>query len=78
MTQNSDSLTPRAAVITTDAEAIAAAQHLAEQALSGAVERDQQRIYPRELLNQFTQLGLGSISVPREFGGGGLSFQTVA
>ncbi|MCA1177234.1 MULTISPECIES: SfnB family sulfur acquisition oxidoreductase [unclassified Pantoea] len=78
MTQNSDSLTPRAAVITTDAEAIAAAQHLAEQALAGAVERDQQRIYPRELLNQFTQLGLGSISVPREFGGGGLSFQTVA
>ncbi|ORM63565.1 SfnB family sulfur acquisition oxidoreductase [Pantoea rodasii] len=78
MTQNSYSLTPRAAVITTDAEALAAARHLAEQALAGAVERDQQRIYPRELLNQFTLLGLGSISVPREFGGGGLSFQTVA
>lgn len=78
MTQKSHVYKPHAAVITSDAEAIAAAKHLAEQALAGAVDRDQQRIYPRELLNQFTQMGLGSISVPREFGGGGLSFQTVA
>ncbi|KJV47776.1 acyl-CoA dehydrogenase [Pantoea sp. BL1] len=78
MTQKSHVYEPHAAVITSDAEAIAAAKHLAEQALAGAVDRDQQRIYPRELLNQFTQMGLGSISVPREFGGGGLSFQTVA
>ncbi|WP_370445687.1 SfnB family sulfur acquisition oxidoreductase [Pantoea sp. ICBG 985] len=68
----------RAAVITSDAAAIDAARHLAEQAKAGAAERDQQRIYPRELLDQFTQLGLGSISVPRQFGGGGLSFATVA
>ncbi|MBK4784051.1 MAG: SfnB family sulfur acquisition oxidoreductase [Pantoea sp. Pent] len=68
----------RAAVITSDAAAIDAARHLAEQAKAGAAERDQQRIYPRELLDQFTQLGLGSISVPRQFGGGGLSFGTVA
>ncbi len=67
-----------AAVITSDAAAIDAARHLAEQAKAGAAERDQQRIYPRELLDQFTQLGLGSISVPRQFGGGGLSFGTVA
>lgn len=78
MTQISGKNNPAAAVLTYDADAIAAARHLAEQAKAGAVERDQQRIYPRELLNQFTQLGLGSISVPHQFGGGGLSFQTVA
>ncbi|MFT4271869.1 MAG: SfnB family sulfur acquisition oxidoreductase [Pantoea sp.] len=78
MTQTLSKDNPAAAVLTHDADAINAARHLAEQAKVGAVERDQQRIYPRELLNQFTQLGLGSISVPRQFGGGGLSFQTVA
>ena len=78
MTQIRAQQLQRAAVITSDAAAIAAARHLAEQAKAGAAERDQQRIYPRELLDQFTQLGLGSISVPRQFGGGGLSFGTVA
>lgn len=65
-------------LVNNDAEALDAARHLAEQAKAGAVERDQQRIYPTALLNQFTQLGLGSISVPRQFGGAGLSFRTVA
>ncbi|WP_413676724.1 SfnB family sulfur acquisition oxidoreductase [Pantoea dispersa] len=78
MTQIRAQQLQRAAVITSDAAAIDAARHLAEQARAGAAERDQQRIYPRELLDQFTQLGLGSISVPRQFGGGGLSFGTVA
>lgn len=78
MTQIRAQQLQRAAVITSDAAAIDAARHLAEQAKAGAAERDQQRIYPRELLDQFTQLGLGSISVPRQFGGGGLSFGTVA
>ncbi|MEQ0582506.1 SfnB family sulfur acquisition oxidoreductase (plasmid) [Pantoea dispersa] len=78
MTQIRAQQLQRAAVITSDAAAIDAARHLAEQAKAGAAERDQQRIHPRELLDQFTQLGLGSISVPRQFGGGGLSFGTVA
>ncbi|MHB2096460.1 SfnB family sulfur acquisition oxidoreductase [Pantoea dispersa] len=78
MTQIRAQQLQRAAVITSDAAAIDAARHLAEQAKAGAAERDQQRIYPRELLDQFTQLGLCSISVPRQFGGGGLSFATVA
>nr|WP_310617313.1 SfnB family sulfur acquisition oxidoreductase [Pantoea cypripedii] len=65
-------------ILSNDAEALDAARHLAEQAKAGAVERDQQRIYPTALLNEFTQLGLGSISVPRQFGGAGLSFRTVA
>lgn len=78
MTATRDTIINRAAVLSSDAEAIAAARHLAEQAKAGAVERDQQRIYPIDLLNQFTALGLGSISVPREFGGAGLSYQTMA
>ncbi|HBZ16591.1 SfnB family sulfur acquisition oxidoreductase (plasmid) [Pantoea sp. BRR-3P] len=78
MTQTSDEIINRAAILSSDAQAIDAARHLAEQAKSGAVERDQQRLYPIALLNQFTLLGLGSISVPREFGGAGLSFQTLA
>lgn len=68
----------QAAVVTEDDKAIQAARSLAEKAKVGAVARDQQRIYPRELLDQFTQIGLGSISVPRAFGGGGLSYQTLA
>ncbi|MBK5016440.1 SfnB family sulfur acquisition oxidoreductase [Pantoea sp. S62] len=67
-----------AAVITRRDQAIQAAHSLAEQAKPGAIERDQQRLYPRDLLDRFTRLGLGSISVPRHFGGGGLDFQTVA
>lgn len=67
-----------AAVITLRDQAIQAAHSLAEQAKPGAIERDQQRLYPRDLLDKFTRLGLGSISVPRRFGGGGLDFQTVA
>jgi SfnB family sulfur acquisition oxidoreductase len=65
-------------ILNNDVEALDAARHLAEQAKAGAVERDQQRIYPTALLNEFTRLGLGSMSVPRQFGGAGLSFQTVA
>lgn len=67
-----------AAVITRRDQAIQAAHSLAEQAKPGAIERDQQRLYPRDLLDKFTRLGLSSISVPRHFGGGGLDFQTVA
>jgi len=79
MTQPSDcSGIPQAAVLTDNQQAINTACFLAEQAKAGALERDRERIYPRALLEQFTQLGLGSISVPRSFGGGGLSYRTLA
>lgn len=78
MTQNIASNPGGAAVLNNDRDALTVARHIAGQAKAGAIERDRQRIYPIALLNQFTQLGLGSISVPRQFGGGGLSFQTVA
>lgn len=67
----------QAAVLTDNEQAINRARILAEQAKAGAPERDRERIYPRALLEQFTQLGLGSISVPRRFGGGGLSYRTL-
>lgn len=70
--------THRAAVITDSAQAIHAALSIAEQAKPDAVVRDQQRLYPLALLEKFTQLGLGSISIPRCFGGGGLNYQTMA
>ena len=41
----------QAAVLTEDDKAIQAARSLAEKAKVGAVARDQQRIYPRELLD---------------------------
>ncbi|WP_343551050.1 SfnB family sulfur acquisition oxidoreductase [Pantoea sp.] len=78
MTQISDFIIDHAAVLDSDAAAITAARQIAEQAKKGALERDQQRLYPIDFLNQFTASGLGSISVPREFGGAGLSFQTLA
>jgi len=68
----------QAAVLTDNEQAINTAHFLAEQAKGGALERDRDRTYPRKLLEQFTQLGLGSISVPRRFGGGGLSYRTLA
>lgn len=68
----------KTAVLTTDQAALEAARTLAERAKPEAVLRDQQRLYPLSLLDEFTRLGLGSISVPRAFGGGGLGFQTVA
>jgi len=42
------------------------------------VARDRDRIYPLEALALFSRSGLGSISVPRAFGGGGLSYRTLA
>lgn len=67
-----------AKVLQSEADALAAAQHIAEQAKHGAVLRDQQRIYPVELLDQFSACGLGSITVPKALGGAGFSFQTLA
>ncbi len=67
-----------AQVITRDDDAIAAAKAVAALALPGAVERDRERDYPLEALALFSRSGLGSISIPRAFGGGGLSYRTVA
>ncbi|MBJ3816141.1 SfnB family sulfur acquisition oxidoreductase [Shimwellia pseudoproteus] len=77
MTTVIDAISP-ARVLTRPEDALREAHALAALARTGAVERDQQRRYAPELLAQFSASGLGSISVPRRFGGGGLGYSTVA
>lgn len=67
-----------AAVILSHEQAIQAAQAVADLARIDVVARDRDRIYPLEALALFSRSGLGSISVPRAFGGGGLSYRTLS
>jgi SfnB family sulfur acquisition oxidoreductase len=67
-----------ARVLQTDAQAIAAAHELAALARVNAASRDRQRSLPWAEIEQFTRSGLGSISIPKAYGGPGLSFATVA
>ncbi|WP_236445674.1 SfnB family sulfur acquisition oxidoreductase [Pseudomonas syringae] len=61
-----------------DAQAIAAAHELAAAAQVNAANRDRQRALPWAEIEQFTRSGLGSISIPRAYGGPQVSFVTVA
>lgn len=65
-------------VLRTDAEAIRAAHELAQVARQHAARRDQQRKLPWTEIEQFTRSGLGSIAVPREYGGPQVSCGTIA
>lgn len=65
-------------VLRTDAEAIRAAHELAQVARQHAARRDQQRKLPWTEIEQFTRSGLGSIAVPREYGGPQVSCVTIA
>ncbi|MDH1728425.1 SfnB family sulfur acquisition oxidoreductase [Pseudomonas chengduensis] len=67
-----------AAILSTDAEALQAAQALAEAAQTEVIQRDRERRLPWELVERFTASGLGSIAVPRTFGGPQLSYVTIA
>lgn len=67
-----------ATTLATDADALQAAHALAEAAQAEAIQRDRERRLPWELVERFTASGLGSIAVPREFGGPQLSFITIA
>ena len=67
-----------AAVLRNDAEALNAAHELAQAARLQAAKRDQQRKLPWAQIEQFTRSGLGSISIPREYGGPQVSFVTLA
>ena len=58
-----------AKVLRNDAEALQAARELAETAREQAARRDQQRKLPWAEIEQFTRSGLGSISVPKAYGG---------
>jgi len=67
-----------AKVLRNDAEALSAAHELAQTARLQAARRDQQRKLPWAEIEQFTRSGLGSISIPREYGGPQVSFVTLA
>ena len=67
-----------AQVLRNDAQALKAAHELAQVARQHAAKRDQQRKLPWSEIEQFTRSGLGSISIPREYGGPEVSFVTVA
>jgi SfnB family sulfur acquisition oxidoreductase len=65
-------------VLRTDAEAIAAAHQLASVVRVNAAQRDRERQLPWAEIEHFTRSGLGSISVPRAYGGPQVSYVTVA
>jgi alkylation response protein AidB-like acyl-CoA dehydrogenase len=67
-----------AQVLHSDAQAIEAAHELAQVARLQAAKRDQQRKLPWSEIEQFTRSGLGSIAIPREYGGPQVSFVTLA
>jgi SfnB family sulfur acquisition oxidoreductase len=69
---------PQAArVIADDAQAIAAAHALAQRLAEGAAERDRERRLPRDEIEWFSQSGLWAITVPKAYGGAGVSHVTL-
>ncbi|MCF7543359.1 SfnB family sulfur acquisition oxidoreductase [Pseudomonas petrae] len=65
-------------IVRNDADAIAAAHELAAVVRPHAATRDRERQLPWSEIELFTRSGLGSISVPRAYGGPQVSFVTVA
>lgn len=67
-----------AKVLRNDDEALQAAHALAQTARQQAADRDKERRLPWSELQQFSQSGLGSILIPKAFGGPQVSFATVS
>jgi SfnB family sulfur acquisition oxidoreductase len=76
---HADTDQPRQAarIIADDAQAIAVAQELAARLAAQASARDRERRLPREEIEWFSQSGLWAITVPRQYGGAGVSFVTL-
>ena len=68
----------KANVIKDDAEAIAVAKELARDFAAGAATRDRERRLPLAEIERFSQAGLWAITVPKEYGGAGVSAVTLA
>ncbi|MFM0731296.1 SfnB family sulfur acquisition oxidoreductase [Paraburkholderia sediminicola] len=64
-------------VIANDAEALAVAHELAIRLAHGAAQRDRERRLPHEEIEWFSQSGLWAITVPKTYGGAGVSFVTL-
>ena len=69
---------PKAHIITSDAEAIEIASRLAESFSKDAAVRDSERRLPVSELDEFSQSGLWGMTVPKEYGGAGVSNATLA
>lgn len=65
-------------VIQNDQDAINAAYHVADFALEGRDQRDQNRQLPFAEVELFSQKGLGGIRIPQAFGGAFVSNKTLA
>jgi SfnB family sulfur acquisition oxidoreductase len=68
---------PRAHRIGSDAEAVAVARDLAAAFATGAAARDRDRQLPVAELDRFSQSGLWGITVPKPYGGAGVSYVTL-
>ena len=65
-------------IIENDLDAIQAAYQVADFALEGRNERDQQRLLPFAEVYAFSEKGLGGIRIPKSFGGAFVSNKTLA
>ncbi len=65
-------------LISTDAEALAVAERLAFDFAEGDSARDRDRLLPWQELDRFVASGLWGITVPKEYGGAGVSAVTLA
>ena len=68
---------PHAHRIASDQEALTIARVLAQKFAVGAAERDRERILPQAELNEFSGRGLWAISIPKIYGGAGVSHTTI-
>ena len=66
-----------AVILGNDQEAIAAAHRTAAVLAEGAIARDRDQTIPTEELNLLSEAGLFGITVPREFGGPDVSYETL-
>ncbi|MCL6701574.1 SfnB family sulfur acquisition oxidoreductase [Pseudomonas sp. T1.Ur] len=65
-------------IIRSDAEAIEVAQRVAEDFAREAAARDRERRLPWDELERFSESGLWAISVPKAYGGAGVSYVTLS
>jgi alkylation response protein AidB-like acyl-CoA dehydrogenase len=65
-------------IITTDAEAIDVAERLKPVFAAGAREGDRNRLLPFEEVDLFSQSGLWGVTIPKAYGGAGVTQVTLA
>jgi SfnB family sulfur acquisition oxidoreductase len=65
-------------LIQSDQEALEVAERFAQQIESGSADRDRNRRLPFQEIESFSESGLWGITVPKQFGGAGVSTETFA